>query len=73
MLLPFSTVVSPLAACLFGRDLDRDRERLLVDSWLSLGLDLENTTQTQENATDSILSLFDAIERVSPPHQLGPA
>lgn len=71
-MLPDTTVISPLLACLFSSKTLWKKRRLLVDSWLSLALDLKNSTETPETVGSTVRTLSSVIDTVGPPCQLGP-
>lgn len=60
-----SSLVSPLAVCLFGgRMVWKDRV-LRMDSWLPLGINMKDPTYTSDETARSIIELHKAINKVS--------
>ena len=61
-----TTLVTPLMACLFSGSsgISWTHTRLLVDSWLTIGLDVAQTSSTEDRVVQKLIRLSGAIDKV---------
>ncbi|KAJ6084411.1 hypothetical protein N7486_011211 [Penicillium sp. IBT 16267x] len=58
-----SSLVSPLAVCLFGGRMVWKDRMLRMDSWLPLGINMKDPTYTSDEVARSIIELHKAIDK----------
>lgn len=60
------SLVSPLAACLFGGKLTWEDGSFMLNDWLKIGLNTKDVSISREEAATSMIELQAALDKVSP-------
>lgn len=58
------SLISPLAACVFGGKLEWQDGELIVNSWLNMGMNLKNTTSSKDEVAAEMIQFSSALDKV---------